>query len=332
MEMRPRVVDTISMDENPETGADTVEPLVVPVTESNLGLFLAYCSALGPGHDESYLPGTGFRPDPDHPSFLLLRGTEVLGAASLLLGAEYRNSRRSRFAVLHSEGGRGEYSALVAAAAAAAAPHVGELYLFLPADRTVPAEYLREAGFRVERIAYEMARDDLELAVPKVPPGYRLEPLRPGDEKGVLAYAEVRNRNFREVLGSLPIRVEAVLADLESPDIPPGGLAVLIAPDGSACGTMRAERDVDPGCLSIGALSVDREHRGFGLGRYLLRSAADLGRREGFRSLSLSVNALNKNALGLYESEGFTVRSSWACLAGRVPELLRRLAPDADPA
>ena len=148
----------------------------------------------------------------------------------------------------------------------------------------------------------------------------------------IWSYVELRNRNFREVLGSLPIGIETVQGDLGNPDVPPGGLAVLRAPDGSACGTMRAERDVDPRCLSVGALSVDRGHRGRGLGRYLLRAAADLGRREGFRSLSLSVNALNRNALGLYESEGLTVRSSWACLTGRVPEILRRLAPDSGPA
>jgi ribosomal protein S18 acetylase RimI-like enzyme len=181
-----------------------------------------------------------------------------------------------------------------------------------------------DAGFAVERLAFEMARDDPELAAPEVPPGYRLEPVRPGDDEDIRAYAEVRNRNFREVLGSLPIGEGTVRAGMEDPGIPPGGLALLRGPDGSPCGTMRAERDVEPGCLSIGALSVDREHRGRGLGRFLLRSAAALGRREGFRTLSLSVNALNKNALGLYESEGFTVRGAWVCLSAPVPTVLAR--------
>ncbi len=233
----------------------------------------------------------------------------------------------ARVAVLHARGGPGDYRALLAAAARAAAPAVDELYLFLPPDRALPGDILREAGFKTERIAYEMARDDPGLEEPEAPPGYRLDPLSRGDEDGISAYVEVRNRNFREVLGSLSIRAEAVRADLESPGIPPGGLAILRAPDGSPCGTMRAERDVEPDCLSIGALSVDREHRGRGLGRFLLRSAAALGRREGFRSLSLSVNARNARALGLYESEGFTVRSSWACLAGRIPVILERTAP-----
>lgn len=317
------------MSEQPDAVPPAPETRVAPVTDANLEDFLSYCSLRGPEHDDSYLPGAGFRSDADHPSFLLLRDGRPAGAASLLLEAEHRAARRARFAVLHAEGGRREYFDLLGAAAAAAVPFAGELFLFLPEARVEPLSCLREAGFAVERRAFEMARDDPDLEAPSAPPGYRLEPLRPGDGKGIRAYVEVRNRNFREVLGSLPIGDGTVRADLEDPGVPPGGLAVLRAPDGSACGTMRAERDVDPECLSIGALSVDREHRGRGLGRFLLRSAAALGRREGFRTLSLSVNALNENALGLYESEGFSVRGTWVCLSASVPVVLARTVPGA---
>ncbi|HOX11859.1 MAG TPA: GNAT family N-acetyltransferase [Spirochaetia bacterium] len=317
------------MSEKPDTEPTDPESQVVPVTEANLEAFLSYCSLRGPEHDESFLPGAGFRPDADHPSFLLLRDGRPAGAASLLLESANRAARRARFAILHAEGGRRGYFALLGASAAAAAPHAGELFLFLPEARAEPLSCLREAGFAVERLSFEMARDDPDLEAPEAPSGYRLEPLRPGDGEGIRAYVEVRNRNFREVLGSLPIDEGTVRADLEDPGIPSGGLAVLRAPDGSACGTMRAERDTDPECLSIGALSVDREHRGRDLGRFLLRSAAALGRREGFRTLSLSVNALNKNALGLYESEGFTVRGTWVCLSAPVPAVLGRTAPGA---
>jgi len=324
VEMRLRVVDTIPMRKITDPAPPVTGSLVVRVDEKNLEAFLSYCSLLGPEHDDSYLPGPGFRPEPDHPSFLLLKEGRPEGAASLLLKAEYRAARRARLAVLHAESGRRGYAALVAAAAAAAAAYADELFIFLPADRTEPAEYLQDSGFRVERIAYEMARDDLDLTAPKAPPGYTLESLRPGDEDSIRSYIKVRNRNFAEVLGSLPIGTVTVQSDLGNPGIPFGGLAVLRAPDGTACGTMRAERDTNPACLSVGALTIDREHRGRGLGKFLLRSAAALGRREGFRTLSLSVNALNKNALGLYESEGFTVRGAWVCLSAPVPTVLDR--------
>ncbi len=312
------------MTETRDPASPAPESRIAPVDEGNLEAFHSYCSLRGSEHDDSYLPGAGFRPDADHPSFLLLRDGRPAGAASLLLEAEHRAARRARFAVLHAEGGCRDYFDLLAAAAAAAEPHAGELFLFLPEALSEPRSCLREAGFAVERRAFEMARDDPDLEAPEAPPGYRLDPLRPGDEEGIRSYAEVRNRNFREVLGSLPIGEGTVRADLENPGIPPGGLALLRGPDGRPCGTMRAERDVEPACLSIGALSVDREHRGRGLGRFLLRSAAALGRREGFRTLSLSVNARNENALGLYESEGFTVRGAWVCLSAPVPAVLAR--------
>lgn len=69
------------MSENPDPAPQAPEPRVVPVTEENLEAFLSYCSLRGPEHDDSYLPGSGFRPDADHPSFLLLRDGESAGAA-----------------------------------------------------------------------------------------------------------------------------------------------------------------------------------------------------------------------------------------------------------
>ncbi len=69
------------MSENPDPAPQAPEPRVVPVTEENLEAFLSYCSLRGPEHDDSYLPGSGFRPDADHPSFLLLRDGESAGVA-----------------------------------------------------------------------------------------------------------------------------------------------------------------------------------------------------------------------------------------------------------
>jgi|GEM_PF-1045453 len=330
LEKNGPVVDTVDMASNLPAILSSGGLRVAPVAAGDLPAFLEYCATRGPEHDDSFLPGAGFSPDADHPSFLLFRDDRPAGAACLLLEPSFRAARRSRFAILHAErGDRRDYFALLASAAEAAASAADELFLFLPADLAVPAEYLAQAGFRVERLVYEMARDDLDFPAPGLPRGYRLEPLAPGDEETIRLYVETRNRNFREVLGSLPLGTESIRKDLESPDIPPGGLALLRSPDGSACGTMRAERDVEPDCLSVGALTVDREHRGRGLGRQLLHAAAALGRREGFRRISLSVNAKNENALGLYLSEGFAVRASLSCLSGGIQDILLRLAAEA---
>ena len=329
LEQGPEDVDTIPMPIQREPDSSVG---VVPLADDNLADFLSYCSIHGPGHDDSFLPGPGFLPDPDHPSFVLRTGGELRGAASLLLGPAFRAARRSRFAILHAAAGdREDYRALLRAAALAAAPSADELYLFLPEGLSPPSEYLAEAGFELERISYSMSRENLDQEPGTPPPGYRLVSLESGDEDGARSYADIRNRNFRELTGSRPLRIEDVLADMGSPGIPPGGICVLRAPDGSACGTLRVERDVEQDCLSVGALTVDREHRGKGLGRYLLRAAAALGRRECFRRASLSVNASNGNALSLYESEGYTVQAALACLAGRIPDILEHLASESNP-
>ncbi|NLJ47355.1 MAG: hypothetical protein GX430_12465, partial [Treponema sp.] len=64
------------MSDQPDAVPPVPETRVAPVTDANLEDFLSYCSLRGPEHDDSYLPGAGFRPDADHPSFLLLRDGE----------------------------------------------------------------------------------------------------------------------------------------------------------------------------------------------------------------------------------------------------------------
>jgi len=56
-------------------------------------------------------------------------------------------------------------------------------------------------------------------------------------------------------------------------------------------------------------LAVDPERQGMGIGRSLVRSSARWAKREGAHSLILNTQLDNAAAIGLYESEGFTVLS-----------------------
>lgn len=335
----------------------------LPVGPADLPDFLAYAAAFGPSHDESFVPGPGFAPGPEKPSFLL-RGSsgEAAGAVSLLLGRAQLASGRGRFALLHSGGAGGgsreAYRALLRAALGAAIGKVRSLYLFLPEVLAQPRGWLEEAGFAFERTAYLMGREPdggaaaaggavatggpastggaaaagaagstARIGPPgaALPEGYALEAIERGDRRRLAEFVAVRNRNFREVAGSSPAAVEDWEGLFDEPEALEGGILLLRSPEGEACGTLFIERDEEEGSVFVGAVSVDEGKRGRGLGRALVREAVSRGAALGLPRAYLSVNARNGKALGLYLAEGFTVRKAMSCLAADLEELGRRI-------
>lgn len=328
-------------------------PDALPVGPADLPDFLAYAAAHGPSHDESFVPGPGFAPGPERPSFLL-RGPsgEAEGAVTLLLGRSQLASGRGRFALLHAGGAGGgsreAYRALLRAALGAARGKVQALYLFLPEELAQPRGWLEEAGFAFERTAYLMGRepDGGEAAATgagkagpaaaptaarigppgaALPEGYTLEAVERGDKTRLAEFVAVRNRNFREVAGSSPATVEDWEEHFDEPEALEGGILLLRSPEGEACGTLFLERDEEEGSVFVGAVSVDEGRRGRGLGRALVREAISRGAALGLPRAFLSVNARNDKALGLYLAEGFTVRKAMSCLAADLGELARRI-------
>ncbi len=61
------------------------------------------------------------------------------------------------------------------------------------------------------------------------------------------------------------------------------------------------------GSYYLNTLAVAREAAGHGLGQLLLKTAAELGRGEGFETISLQAWTDNETAFRLYERLGFTV-------------------------
>lgn len=76
----------------------------------------------------------------------------------------------------------------------------------------------------------------------------------------------------------------------------------------------------------INAVAVSPEARGRGVGRLLIRSAVTDARESGLSTVALHVDGTNAKALGLYESEGFTISDTWSprWLPGNV--LVHRMA------
>jgi ribosomal protein S18 acetylase RimI-like enzyme len=253
---------------------------------------------------------------------------QLRGTAAFMLSPSFRAARRARVAVLHALGPQSActYRPLVEAARAALAGQADDCYLFLPEELGATREALEGLGFRFERTAYLMSAPTLSaLSIAKakadLPAGYGLRALeKPGQgyPDGLLDFVAVRNRNFRELQGSVDTRPEDLLDFMGSEEYLAGGLILALAPTGEPCGTLRVERDDEEGSGFIGTISVDKEHRGRGLARGFVRIALALCREAGFREAFLSVNAENRGALSLYESEGFSVVKAMSCLALRL--------------
>jgi ribosomal protein S18 acetylase RimI-like enzyme len=66
---------------------------------------------------------------------------------------------------------------------------------------------------------------------------------------------------------------------------------------------------VRQGTLHVEGLAVDPSVRRQGVGRTLVREAAEGARAEGMRAVSLHVSVTNREAIALYRAEGFSVRA-----------------------
>jgi len=62
---------------------------------------------------------------------------------------------------------------------------------------------------------------------------------------------------------------------------------------------------MEDGCFEVAKMAVAERFRGQGLGRQLLRATIDAARDSGARRLYLVTHHSLKNAIGLYEAEGF---------------------------
>ena len=290
--------------------------MIEAVTATNLPEFREYCRLWAASHDESFVPSQTEALEPDQPSFVLRQGGRVVGAASLMVGGSWARAGQGRFAVLHAGGGHHgsaqDYGELIEACRRAAGSRVRTLSLFLPESLTTPRDHLTALGFGPERLVSLMARSTTDTPRAEAP-GYRLRSLARHDP-ALSDFLAVRNRNFREVVGSNDQTLEDMDARFTDAEAWPGGINLLVDTQGRPCGTFALEQDDEPDALFLATIAVDRHLRSQGLGRFLVRSALDLARNAGKARVYLSVNALNAQARRLYESEGFQLVKAMVCL------------------
>jgi mycothiol synthase len=288
---------------------------VEQVRRDNLAQFIRYVTAHGSEHDDSYLPGAGYTPSPEHPGYVALQDGEVIGAASLMRTPQYLQARRGRFSVFHAIDPSLRAYSLLFNAIRRHFDGLDSVYLFLPEACKAAAEAVLQIGFTVERHSYVMKIDHANPTGLVVPEGLTLRTIRPGDEACFRLYADAINANFAELAGHLPMHPELLRDWMEEDTCLEDGIALLL--QGSrAVGTVGVMRDSeDRRAGEISALSVAKDHRHRGLGRMLLRHAVCFATWRGLRPVFLSLNAENDTALRLYQSEGFVVTDTMVCFS-----------------
>lgn len=290
------------------------------VTPDNAGRLVRYSAERGAEHDGSYLPGTGFRVVPEQPSYLLVEGEAVVGAASLMITPRYTRIGAGRFAIFHAAQGS---SAAYAMLFAAVQPHLGGLrkvYLFLPEKAQATAAILTGLGFHIERYSYVLRKAPAVPGRVVWPEGAAVRALAPDDAVGGRQFAECLNDSFARLAGHADLSADDVRSFFDEPEHLQGGIR-LLEQDGAPIGTVMVMRDSeDAGQAEVTALGIVTAQQGRGLGRRLLRHAVDFAVRRGFGSVVLSVNAENETALWLYRSEGFAVIDTMVCYAQDVPQ------------
>lgn len=76
-------------------------------------------------------------------------------------------------------------------------------------------------------------------------------------------------------------------------------------------GLLEVNKESHMGIHDVASIVVKPEYRGRGIGHALMNEARNIAYQCGGHSIGLDVRADNAEAQAFYESEGFTVRSSW---------------------
>lgn len=290
---------------------------IEPVGGENLPTFIGYADLYGREHDDSYLPGPGFLPGEDDPSYLLSdeRG-EAAGAVSLMLAHRFRAARRARLRIFHAREARPEGYRLLLEALAPHLSAVDSLYLFLPEGRAAVRGIIEGLGFTVERYAWHLRRSVDGLPEPSFPAGFALRRFSPGHDARL--WCDLLNTSLGQLRGRLPLAPVDLGPILADPGYLPDGMLIL-EDEGEPVGTVMVSRDSDrpETTAEISALGLCEGYRGRGLGRGLLRAAVDFARRTGFDEVGLSVNAENSRAAELYLKEGFEKEHVAVCYGKR---------------
>jgi mycothiol synthase len=290
---------------------------VIALEEARVQDFAAYCKKHRSEVDDSYLYDfelRDFQVDDENPTYILINEkADIVGAASLVMDDYHKRGKRARFRIFHSEVEDIQCYQQLLKDLLNHTKNLEKVFLFIPVVNKKLIEIIQGLKFTLERYAFLLVREDLEVPSFSLPEGYELRPFQRGkDEEN---WALVRNAAFSALKGSeTPITIEGVTKLLHDDDYLEGGMLLLFH-HGRAVGVIRGADDEyeDAPIMNIGPVAVTPEYQGRGLGRILLRASLQFAREKGYKRTILSVNGENERAQALYIQEGFKQVEAVVC-------------------
>jgi mycothiol synthase len=196
--------------------------------------------------------------------------------------------------------------------------HAEAILGVLPGD-AIGKAFLEACGFAYHSTVYDMAVPAGRTVAPPAFPAWVAARtfVSPDD---IPAWVALSNAAFADHPTPLQLDLERTLADWHAWPTRDEDLLLLVDQDGrlAASGCTEPKRLPDGGVTpsaEIWTVAVRPDLQGRGLGRQLVRWGVEWLRGLGVETVTLTVNARNASALGLYESEGFdrmASRERWA--------------------
>ena len=279
--------------------------------------FVEYCRKHRMEVDDSFLYEEdlkGFEPNDDNPTYILTNQEgKIIGAASLIMDEYNRRGNRARFRIFHSEITDASYYKQLMQALLQHTEGLEKVYVFIPLQNKPLMELMEKVDFLVERYAFLLVREAIDVPEWSLPEGYSIRSFRTGEDEQI--WSEVRNAGFAKLKGNeTPVTKEMVTKMISSNDYIEGGMKILFHQE-KPVGVVRGAADEyeNAPIMNIGPLAILPKYQGKGLGRLLLRAALQFAKEKSYKKTILSVNGENERAQALYIKEGFKQVEGVAC-------------------
>jgi mycothiol synthase len=140
---------------------------VIALEKARIHDFVEYCRKHRDEVDDSYLYDfelRDFQVDDENPTYILInQQDDIVGAASLVMDDYHRRGKRARFRIFHSEVEDIQCYQQLLQAVLKHTTDLDKVFLFIPVINKELIEMIEGLKFSLERYAFLLVREDLEV-------------------------------------------------------------------------------------------------------------------------------------------------------------------------
>lgn len=286
---------------------------IIELTDELIPQFSEYFRRYSHEQDVSFPPLEDYKTGKEETVYLLTdEYNNIAGAAALMLHKNYREAGAGRFRILHCVVKSPEYYMMLMNEILKHTAGLDYIYCFIEDKQEQTRGVWEEIGFKIKRYSWVLKRNVKESVPPDFPEGFTLRNFRFGADEE--AFCGIINESFDGMQGHTKLYPEKIAELKKEPSYLDDGLKILWHKD-KAIGTIALikEREYDENIVFIESVGLLNEYQGRGLGKCLIRSALEYGRKNGYVRAMLSVNAENERAADMYINEGFQKEALIIC-------------------